>query len=176
MQNLSKESIDNLKRILADQSIDDSLLYNDKKPGIKHLNADGSLILGSTSNSWWNRFIGCEKNLSFNDLAIHIIDIMAGIGPNRNYNALDGMYQDYINFALKEKDKDKVVKSLIISFLFGYKKVQSEGGEPSPRNLFQVVTETNTQREFDGLLLHTASGPKLFGKDGVFYDITCSRG
>ena len=65
MTELSKASKLNLERILADEDIRSSLLYNGKKPGIFKLNADGSLTLGETTFGWWNSFIGCQQHLSF---------------------------------------------------------------------------------------------------------------
>lgn len=165
MSELNKSSKLNLERILADDDIRNSLLYNGKKPGNWYLANDGSLTLGETGYGWWNRFIGCQKTLSFTDLVTHLINFMAG-GKNRNDFALDGMYQDFVNFALKVEDKNRMVDILLTSYLYGYKEIQKAGGIPSPQTLIQAVS--GDVRELDGVAVLTADGPVILRKDITF--------
>lgn len=169
MVELNKSSKLNLERILADEDIKGSLTYNGKKPGIFRLDDDGSLTLGETSFNCWNHFIGCEKKYSFNDLVVHLINFMAGIGKNRNDVALDGLYQDFMNFALKQEDKNRMVDILLTAYLYGYKEIQKAGGTPSQETLLQAVT-TQT-RELDGVAVLTASGPVLLSKHLTFHEL-----
>lgn len=168
MAELNKSSKLNLERILADEDIRNSLLYNGKKPKSWNLEDDGSLILGETGIGWWNRFVGCQKTLSFSDLSVHLINFMAG-GKNRNDLALNGMYQDFINFALKLEDKNRMVDILLTSYLYGYKEIQKAGGTPSPQTLMQAVS--GSVHELDGVALLTADGPVILRKDITFQRI-----
>lgn len=165
MAELNKSSKLNLERILADEDIHNSLLYNGKKPKSWKLKDDGSLTLGETGMEWWNQFIGCQKTLSFSDLTVHLINFMAG-GKNRNDFALNGMYQDFVNFALKMEDKNRMVDILLTSYLYGYKEIQKAGGTPSPQTLMQAVS--GSVRELDGVAVMTAEGPVILGKDISF--------
>ena len=169
MAELNKSSKLNLERILADEDIRNSLLYNGKKPKTCVLGDDGSLTLGETGMGWWNRFIGCQKVLSFIELVTHLINFMAG-GKNRNDVALDGMYQDFVNFTLKLEDKNRMVDILLTSYLYGYKEIQKAGGTPSPKTLVQAI-QTDNIRELDGVALLTADGPVILRKDITFQRI-----
>lgn len=168
MSELDNSALLNLKRILADEDISKSLLYNGKKPGYIALGTDGSLTLGETSYGWWNRFIGCQKVLSFSDLVTHLINFMAG-GKNRNDFALDGLYQDFINFTLKLENKNRMVDILLTSYLFGYKEIQKAGGTPSPKTLVQAVS--SEIRDLDGVAVLTANGPVILRKDITFHRV-----
>ena len=52
MENLSRSSRLNLERILADEDIFNSFLFNDKKPGTRSLKDDGSFVIGATRFEW----------------------------------------------------------------------------------------------------------------------------
>ena len=60
---------------------------------------------------------------------------MAGNGKNRNDFALDGLYQDFVNFTLKQDDKNRMVDILLTAYLYGYKEIQKEGKVPSEQLL-----------------------------------------
>lgn len=169
MENLSRSSRLNLERILADEDIFNSFLFNDKKPGTRSLKDDGSFVIGATCFEWWNHFIGCEKKLSFHDSVVHLINFMAGNGKNRNDFALDGLYQDFVNFTLKQDDKNRMVDILLTAYLYGYKEIQKEGKVPSEQTILAAVTKQ--VRNPDGVAVLTANGPVFLGKDLKFYEI-----
>lgn len=168
MTELSKTSKLNLERILADEDIRSSLLYNGKKPGIFKLNADGSLTLGETTFGWWNSFIGCQQHLSFSDLTVHLINFMAGVGKNQNDFALNGLFQDFVNFALKQKDKNRMVDILLTAYLYGYKEIQKDGRKPSVDTVINSVIRQQDVRDLDGIAVLTSDGPVLLRNNLVF--------
>lgn len=170
MDKLSVDSIFNLERILKDKDINNSLLFKDAKPKYKVLNSDGSLTLGATSYKWWNDFVGCQTTLSFNDLALHLIDFMAGVGKNRNEIALNGLYEDFVNRALKERNKNRLVDILLTSYLYGYKKIQEDGRIPSQEVFMETITKKGTMKEVLGLNLVTSNGPLILGRDLHFFE------
>ena len=157
MENLSRSSRLNLERILADEDIFNTFLFNDKKPGTRSLKDDGSFVIGATCFEWWNHFIGCEKKLSVDDLVVHLINFMAGL------------YQDFVNFTLKQDDKNRMVDILLTANLYGYKEIQKEGKVPSEQTILAAVTKQ--VRNPDGVAVLTANGPVFLGKDLKFYEI-----
>ena len=56
MENLSRSSRLNLERILADEDIFNSFLFNDKKPGTRSLKDDGSFVSSASDKlHGWKR-------------------------------------------------------------------------------------------------------------------------
>src|SRR5699024_6250894 len=93
---------------------------------------------------------------------------MAGVGKNQNDFALNGLFQDFVNFALKQKDKNRMVDILLTAYLYGYKEIQKDGRKPSVDTVINSVIRQQDVRDLDGVAVLTSDGTVLLRNNLVF--------
>ena len=116
-QQLTIEAFLDLKHMLSDDRITQAL-FEMEKDKAKHVkvNTDGTIVLGKTAYSWWNRLCGDEITLSANDVCLRLISIITGAGGTRNKDAFQDLHSDFAEARMKEN------YSFIISRIFiGYR-------------------------------------------------------
>lgn len=75
---------------------------------------NGSVILGETKYTWWNRLIGCRFILTFTQFAMSVWDALADLSTNGNQEAiLKGLSKEIAEKAQRESEYDWVVERLV---------------------------------------------------------------
>lgn len=80
---------------------------------------DGSITFGKTSCKWWNRIIGCEKIISFNEFAMKIADVISGQKNNKNSKILNGLLEIIARKGITNEDYTYVIDQLLVAIKFG---------------------------------------------------------
>ena len=88
-------------------------LDHSDKYRIYTINNDGSITLGSTRFHFWNKLIGCEKDLPFESFALKVWDSLVSLSTGLNQKAImEGLSREIVMKAVKEKDFNWVVERL----------------------------------------------------------------
>lgn len=150
IKQLSTQAVADMKYILADDQFMLNLLVDEEKKIAKHigLNDDGSITIGLTSYKWWNRLLGAERIIGFDDFITRLIDYMAGHVNNRNEIAKEGMAQDYIKQRFGRNDRNEIVEMVFAYYRFGYK----NGNFHNPEEFQKWMTNGNQQLKNETLL------------------------
>lgn len=119
MKKLSDSRKKLLSILLSDSTVLSKVLMENEIPKSVSIKDDGSIIFGSTKYVWWNRIIGCFRQVSLLEVSINIADAITGSGPLRNNENFDCITRDLLNSAVKDKDLDRVVDILFDSMRAG---------------------------------------------------------
>lgn len=110
-----------IQYLLEDPTIKGILVDENKKEVFSRIdiNEDGSIVLGKTSFKWWNRFIGDEKIVSFNEFAIKAANAISGQKNNTNEQVFNGLLEVIGKRGIKNEDYSYVIDQLLIATKFG---------------------------------------------------------
>lgn len=110
-----------IQYLLEDPTIKGILVDENKKEVFSRIdiNEDGSIVLGKTSFKWWNRFIGDEKIVSFNEFAIKAANAISGQKNNTNEKVFNGLLEVIGKRGIKNEDYSYVIDQLLIATKFG---------------------------------------------------------
>jgi hypothetical protein len=88
-------------------------LNHSEKYKMYTLNDDGSITLGETKYSFWNRLIGCQLTIPFESFALKVWEALVNLSTGLNQKAImEGLSREIVMKAVKEKDFDWVVERL----------------------------------------------------------------
>lgn len=77
------------------------------------INDDGSIVLGETKYSFWNRLIGCQLTIPFESFALKVWEALVNLSTGLNQKAImEGLSREIVMKAVKEKDFNWVVERL----------------------------------------------------------------
>lgn len=80
---------------------------------------DGSILLSKSKYVWWSKLFNDVRVISFNDLAIKIIDVLSGVGKSKNEVVLNGLRAEFTDLLFNENDKNKLIEAFLIILLVG---------------------------------------------------------
>lgn len=122
-EELSKLSVADLNHMLSDDTLVDAILTDENKEFAKYkkLNKNGSLTLGKTKWTFWNKLLGGEWTVSFETLIIQIIKGLTGHHNNKNEEVLAGMSADFCQNMFREYKKNELVEMVFAYYRFGNK-------------------------------------------------------
>lgn len=153
-RHLSANSIALLHYLMQNEQIANKVKAAGKKGksySIYTINDDGTVILGETKYRWWNQFINCQYELTFETLATCIWDSLADLSAGGNKEAIiHGLGKDVLIKAQREKDYNWVVERLTDCFRHVCNKKNEdesplEGG--SGKSDRKIVYKSAEQRE-----------------------------
>lgn len=110
-----------IKYLLEDDSISATLIDAKDKDVYKRVDIaeDGTITFGKTSIKWWNRLIGCEKIITFNEFAIKTANAISGQKNNKNDTILNGLLTVIAAKGITNEDYGYVVDQLLVATKFG---------------------------------------------------------
>lgn len=110
-----------IQYLLEDPTIKGILVDENNKEVYSRIDIeeDGSIILGKTSFKWWNRFLGDEKTISFNEFAIKAANAISGQKNNTNEKVFAGLLEVIGSRGIKNEDYSYVIDQLLIATKFG---------------------------------------------------------
>lgn len=140
--------------LLTDNHISEKVFENSndkEKYKICTIQDDGTIIMGKTSYSWWNRLINCQDTLTFDSFALKVWDSLVDLSSGLNNKAiLEGLSREIVMNSVREKDFEKTVQMLYDAWAHvaqnssGYQKASSEedsGNKPTVVYQNQVPNE-----------------------------------
>ncbi len=140
-----------IQYLLEDPAIKGVLLDENNKEVYSRIDIeeDGSIVLGKTSFKWWNRFIGDEKTISFNEFAIKAANAISGQKNNTNKKVFAGLLEVIGSRGIKNEDYSYVIDQLLIAAKFGMEGplkcrcINLDSGEPvnSRRSIRQQIED-----------------------------------
>ena len=109
--------------LLEDPTIRGILVDNDKKEVYSSCSVgeDGSITFGKTCVKWWNRLIGDERTISFNEFAMKVASAISGQKNNTNQKILNGLLGVIATKGIQGEDYSYVIDQLLIATKFGMK-------------------------------------------------------
>ena len=111
----------------------------------------GTVVMGKTSFTWWNKLLNCQDKLPFESLALKIWDALVDLSSGMNNVAIQkGLSQEIIQGSIRRKEYDDVIHRLYDCFSHvaqkstGYQtpKTETESPEGSQRT---VIVEKPTE-------------------------------
>jgi len=108
-----------LELILMDPQLLSRVLL--KKDLAKHIALldDGSIELGKTRVSWWNRLLGDYKVIEFDSLILRLSDAISGQGVNKNEAAFQEINKKLIDACISSQRFDDAVDVIFDSIRYG---------------------------------------------------------
>lgn len=140
-QVLSVQAFNDLKHMLSDDNIV-TAMFKMEKDKAKHIqvNPNGTIILGKTSWSWWNRLFNDEVILSTNDVCNRLINIITGTGGTRNVDAFRDLHSDFAE-ALMQENYSYIISRIFIGYRFYYlKDIEPDKQSKTDGNVYRTVT------------------------------------
>ena len=109
--------------LLEDPTIRGILVDNDKKEVYSSCSVgeDGSITFGKTCVKWWNRLIGDERTISFNEFAMKVASAISGQKNNTNQKILNGLLGVIATKGIQGEGYSYVIDQLLIATKFGMK-------------------------------------------------------
>lgn len=116
---LTKVSKAMLSVLLSDPAILSKILMEGDLPKSCKINEDGSITFARSEWFWWSRICKSTKTVSFNDLAVKITEILAGVGVNKHPILEKGLKSEYFD-TLFGGDKNKLISCWLTSYLVAF--------------------------------------------------------
>lgn len=137
-----------IQYFFTDKTIRNTLIDESNKEIYNRIDIEenGDIILGKTSCRWWNRFIGCEKIVSFNDFAIRVANVISGQKHNKNDETFMGLVEIIAKEGIRNEDYSTVIDQLLIAIKFGMdgplrckiKGMDDSSGDPINKNTSKI--------------------------------------
>jgi len=80
---------------------------------------DGSILLSKSKYVWWSKIFNDIRVISFNDLAIQIIEVLSGVGKSKNEIVLNGLRAEFTDLLFKQNDKNRLIETFMVVLLVG---------------------------------------------------------
>jgi hypothetical protein len=115
-KSLSKGALCLMHLLMADETISKKVELapgKGKSYARYDIREDGIVVLGETNYVFWNRLIGCQRELSFESWALAVWDALVDLSTGGNATALEeGLSTEIAVKAQREEDYEWVVKRL----------------------------------------------------------------
>lgn len=127
------------------------------------INSDGSITLGETRFSWWNKLIGCQLNIPFESFALKVWEALVNLSTGLNQKAImEGLSREIVMKAVKEKDFNWVVERLVnVATMVAQKSQISDGIGADPEGSRVLGPRLNTSESNRGDIVININGRKL---------------
>ena len=128
-----------MQTLLTDTHIAEKIFENSKdkeKYKICTIQENGTVVLGKTSFTWWNRFLNCQDELPFESFALKVWDALVDNSSGLNNKAIiEGLSREIVVNAVRNKNYNWTIDRLydcwahVAQLGEGYQKaVSSEDG------------------------------------------------
>lgn len=147
-----------MQTLLTDSKIAEAVYENEKdkeKYKICTIQSNGTVVMGKTSVSWWNKLLNCQDKLPFESFALKVWDALVDLSSGLNNKAItEGLSREIVINSVRNKDYNWVVSRLfdcwthVAQLSEGYQEPASPAGGqgvvPQGREKV-IITERNDE-------------------------------
>ena len=116
---LSDLDIRHIQEIFMDKTMLNVILMDGEVARSITINGDGTIVIGRTKYTWWNRLIGDERTVSFETFALKVANALAGQAKNRNDNLFYSISKVVLDKAIADNNYHYVVDALFDAIRYG---------------------------------------------------------
>lgn len=154
-----------MQTLLTDSKIAEAVYENEKdkeKYKICTIQSNGTVVMGKTSYSWWNKLLNCQDKLPFESFALKVWDALVDLSSGLNNKAItEGLSREIVINSVRNKDYNWVVSRLfdcwshVAQLSEGYQQPASPaGGQGVVPQGSPVIVSTNGNDENRQIVLN----------------------
>lgn len=161
-----------MQTLLTDSKIAEAVYENEKdkeKYKICTIQSNGTVVMGKTSVSWWNKLLNCQDKLPFESFALKVWDALVDLSSGLNNKAItEGLSREIVVNSVRNKDYNWVVRRLfdcwshVAQLSDGYEQAASPaGGQGVMPQGSTVVTVPSDHNEPKQIVLNVNGKPRV---------------
>lgn len=160
MENLTGRSVSLLRLLLIDDDIRSILIDRTHNEVYKSTTIceNGDIVLGKTYYKWWNRFLGCEKTISFTEFTFHAVTALSKKEAINGTMRDEGLISKIIDTLIKKGKVNQTVDILFDVARYGVRSALSTEGF-SINNNVKITTKYITRRSGGSIILPGSGEP-----------------